>query len=388
MDEWSIITEDTFRKLCLNSPIGGWFLVLQDIHWGITESNLLHTDVFFPPHLTRITIYMPRSWRNSKLSRDILVAFTSTITALPASTLQSLSIHVERGAPSVGLEDTLSSVALQCGPSLTEFASPIPLSDAAVIHLIQLPHLHTLRIENPPPNYSASSLPLAFPPLTKLTLGENVVHKWLPLFERPEDGGSIVQNAPPLSRVKASLKSLKVEGSSGLVIDVFFTSPFRTLRNLVDLCVEVGCPYEADKCAFKLDDDSITKLVMALPQLQGLYLGSPCRKNTCTTTVASLIPISVHCVKLRQLGIHFNTTNIIEDLVNISKDPRFQHIRSLPRCTLSRLFVGEIPLTLDGPGFETVVDGMIDIFPSLERCVAIGPDWNEISERMAKRREV
>lgn len=57
------------------------------------------------------------------------------------------------------LKDSFSSVALRCGPSLLEFTSPVPLSDAAINHLIRLPHLRTWRVEGPPPNYSASSLP-------------------------------------------------------------------------------------------------------------------------------------------------------------------------------------------------------------------------------------
>jgi len=43
-----------------------------------------------------------------------------------------------------------------------------------------------------------------------------------------------------------------------------------------------------------------------------------------------------------------------------------------------------MPLTLDEPGFEVVVNGMIGIFPSLEHCDGVGQnsDWEELSDRI------
>jgi hypothetical protein len=126
---------------------------------------------------------------------------------------------------------------------------------------------------------------------------------------------------------------------------------------------------------------------MALSQLESLLLGYPCFDNTCATTVACLLQISVHCLKLRSLQIHFNTTNIVGDLKNVSEDSRFQELRPLPRCTLSCLDVGKMPLTLDETGFETMVNGMVDIFPSLKRCAGVEETWNELSRRITELQE-
>ena len=106
-------------------------------------------------------------------------------------------------------------------------------------------------------------------------------------------------------------------------------------------------------CVFKLNNDNVSELVMALPRLDFLLLGYPCNKNTCATTVACLLPISVHCAGLQSPEIHFNTTNIVDDLENISEDPRFQELRFLQKCALSCLEVHEIPLTIDESEFET-----------------------------------
>ena len=115
---------------------------------------------------------------------------------------------------------------------------------------------------------------------------------------------------------------------------------------------------------------------MALNQLESLLLGYPCFKNICSTTVACLLPISAYCVKLAL------QTSLLTISKNIQEDPRFEQLRSTPRCPLRRLDVYRAPLTLDEPSFETVANGMIDIFPSLTRCDGLGLSWNKLSSRI------
>ena len=103
------------------------------------------------------------------------------------------------------------------------------------------------------------------------------------------------------------------------------------------------------------------------------------------------LPISVSCPKLDEMEIHFNTTNIVGDLKNLLEDPRFQTLRSLPRCSLNYLGVRRMPLTIDELGLEAVVNGMIDIFPSLAHCDNVpgdNLDWEELSERIADRNRI
>ena len=264
-----------------------------------------------------------------------------------------------------------------------EYDSPIPLSDAATNHLIRFPKLHTLYIRSLPPNYSTSPFSLVFPSLKDLTIGEGAASEWLLLFERLENCGSA-----PLSKAKESMKSLDIENlSSVLNIDTSFVSPIQRFRNLVDLLIENSCRggYGGSHCTFRLGDGNVTELVMALTQLEILVLGRACFENTCATTVACLLPISVHCVKLRMLAIHFNTTSIVENFKNTSEDPRFQELCSLPRCQLTSLDVHRIPLTLDELGLETVARGMIGVFPSLTsiRCSGFDQSWYELSDKIA-----
>ena len=383
----SAFGDDTFRRLRLNSPTTGrWFPALRDLTWCITKYNFPYADLFFTPHLEKVSILISSTWLNSEIPRDILPAVTSTISAIPGSALQHLLISMShRRVPWEHFKESLSSVVLRCGPSLTEFISPIPLSDAAVDHLIHLPNLDIWDIEYPPPSYSASPLPSTFPPLTDLSLGENA-HEWLSLFGRLEGGAPPVPGAGPLSRLKESLETLTIQSLSGSMTDLSFVSPTQMFRNLGHLDVDVFCREDVEgQCIFKLDNDNVTKLVMALPQLVFLLLGHPCFENTCATTVACLLSISVYCLKLAYLEIHFNTTNILEDFKNISEDPKFRELRSLPKCPLLFVDVFATPLTLDEPGYKAVADGMRDIFPSLRRCEGLRDNvWGEVSKNLRR----
>ena len=376
------LEEEIYHELHLNSPPGGWFPALQDLTLYITATNIRYTDLFFSQNLKRIHISMEKLlWGNFfTVPFAVHSNLDSFILPLPTSNLERISVGVcSRMAPWEHFKDPFSSVVLRCGPPFTEYDSPIPLSNAALNHLIQLPHLRTWRIHGPPPTYYASSLPPVFPPLREFTLGNGAACGWLPLLRRLEASAPTMQGVTPLSKAKESLKVLNIEDISRISIDAPFVSTIQCFRNLVKLNVEVYCynAYEG-QCIFKLNNDNVTELSMALTQLESLLLGRTCPQNTCLTTVTCLLPISVHCNKLRKLEIHFNTTNIVDDFKNILEDPRSQRLRSLQRCPLTCLDVFRIPLNLDESSLETVVKGMIDIFPSLKRCKGLERRWDEL----------
>jgi len=386
LDEWRPLGEETSKKLHSNLPPGGWFPALRDLSWCITELSVLHADLFLSPHLQSVSISAAWSWNNTGVPLTILPTLVSIISALPTSSLRRISVDASHQTmPWAHFKVSFSSVILRCGPSFTEYYSPVPLSNDALDHLIHLPHLHTWRIHGPPPTYPTSSLPLVFPPLRKLTLGEGAACGWLPLLRRLEDGASTAQYVTPLSKAKEFLKVLGIQDISGINIGASFVSTIRFFRNLVRLCVEVYCHDEDDRgqCIFKLNNDNVTELAMALTQLESLRLGHACFENTCLTTVACLLPISVHCSELQELDIHFNTTNIINDFRNILEDPRFRQLRSLPRCPLTFLDAYRMPLSLDESDFEIVVEGMVDIFPSLINCKGLEQGWDELSGAIA-----
>ena len=380
VEEWKTLEKGTFDKLRTNSPPGGWFPSLQDLSWRITETNLPHIDLFFSPCLKSFFFYPGWSWKHTGLPPNFLPALTSVVLALPTSSLERIS--GQTGHPWGYFKDSFSSIVLRCGPSFTEYDSQIPLSDAAMNHLIQLPHLHTLCMYSPPPDYSTTSLPLIFPPLKKLTLGESAAYGWLSLLGRL---ASTSQGATRLSKTKGSLKVLQIRHIPDTLIDSSFVSPIHHFRNLVDLDMNVYCHGFSNQCVFKLNNDHVLELAMALTRVESLLLGRACFEGTCSTTIGCLLPISVHCPKLKDLEIHFNATNIVDDFKNTLEDPRLRRLRPLPRCPLTHLDVYQIPINLDEHGFETVLNGMTDIFPSLQSFGGMEPDWDELSRRLKDR---
>jgi len=76
--------------LRVNSPAGGWFPALQDLFWIIPEHNLPHADLFFSPHLKRVTINVSVSWGSTNIPRNVLPTITSILSVLPTSVLQLL----------------------------------------------------------------------------------------------------------------------------------------------------------------------------------------------------------------------------------------------------------------------------------------------------------
>ena len=382
--EWVHLGEETFKKLRLNSPPGGWFPTLQDLSLCIKDVNIPYADLFFSPHLKRISIALSLAWKYTGVPPHVLPNLVSTLSALPTSSLERISVYARHRVPWAHLKDLFSSIVLRCGPSFMEYDSPVPLSNAALYHLIQLPRLHTWRIHSPPPTSPVSSLPLVFPPLRELTLGVGATRGWLPLLGRLEGGAATAQG------VATSLEVLNIEEIIVTGINYSSVSTIQCFRNLVHLNMRSCCyrdGHTGGKCIFKLNNNNITELTMALTQLESLLLGHPCPENTCLTTVACLLSISVRCNRLEKLKIHFNTTNIVDDFENILEDPQFRQLRSLPRCPLVRLDAGQIPLSLDESGSETVAKGMINIFPSLEFCEGRKQSWYKLSEEIANLRE-
>jgi len=140
LDQWWGLGEETLLKLRLNVPPGGWFPALQNLEWHITKYNLPFADLFFSPHLKEISIDPSLSWSYSGIPPYAMPAIASTISALPTSSLQSLTVFSPESwshmSPWADFTSSLSSVVLCCGPSLTEFIFTIPLSGVTIDHLI------------------------------------------------------------------------------------------------------------------------------------------------------------------------------------------------------------------------------------------------------------
>ena len=186
-------------------------------------------------------------------------------------------------------------------------------------------------------------------------------------------------------RVRATLTCLEIHG--WVSIDATFTSLFSLFSNLTTLFAQPRC---ADGCAFPLTDQDMVQLSAALPRLETLDLGGPCPLGTCNTTVFCLLALSVHCKNLRRLMIHFNTTNLTNDIQSLSEDPYFRDLGSLPtRCHLMSFDAGgsPFPRPTSDEDITTIAAGLIGIFPSLIDVHSyIGKNWTVLRSRVRKLR--
>ena len=126
-------------------------------------------------------------------------------------------------------------------------------------------------------------------------------------------------------------------------------------------------------------DNNMENLVTALPQLESLELGDVCELNSCNTTVTSLLSISLHCLDLTILEVHFNTQTIVSDMRRLLDGGTG---RDRAKCQLRNLDVGWLPLEVDGEDIETVAMGFKVIFPCLTGFECWDDSWRRLEAKL------
>jgi hypothetical protein len=367
-----------------NSPNGFACPGLRELRWETYHEPLTFDRLFVSSRLTTLE-FRCRGFEDQ--AQDWIVSkLVSVIAELQTSSLQSLTIIFPsaKGPTDPTLKSlgaAVSSAILRCGPSFTKLSVPVPLSDAAVQHIMRLPGFTQWGARNGPPDVSDLSLPDTFPKLERLWIFEKASLKWLPFFKantlRTLSGR--VDHAPSNRGPGQNLTHLNSWES--VPIDAAFMSPIMLFHRLVDLDLCAPCSGTGG-CAFGLTDDDVAEMAVALPNLVVARLGEVCSANTCRTTVASLLILSTHCRNLDNLEIHFSTRDILHDLKSIPEDPRLRDFFPLPRCPLGMLTVSEAPISLGEGRHELVAAGFLSIFPSLHNIY--GVDWCRIDEGLEK----
>jgi hypothetical protein len=254
------------------------------------------------------------------------------------------------------------------------------LSEQAVLHVIQLPHLHNLTLTHESPPNIADIISLqdttVLPSLQSLTLASPTSHAWLPLLN------DLLWRHPAVTAIRGPGQPHAQFGIHSTLEELYclcgeipkwtIVKQALAFKNLTVLEVGWLCP--VDSCSFDLTDDNVTAITKALPRIQQLLLGRPCWLNTCQTTFRSLVSLSANCVELTDLVIHFNTVNLVEDvkLLLETEDLAVQKLRNGPRCGVTNIPVYLTPLTVDEPGVEVLAKAFLFVFPSLG-CLPIHP---------------
>ena len=154
-------------------------------------------------------------------------------------------------------------------------------------------------------------------------------------------------------------------------------------KNLVHLRIGVSCDTSLRQCNFNLTDDDISLIAITLSRLVRLELGFACRMNTCQNTFRSLLALSMGCLWLKELQIHFNTTNLGEDIKSA-----FASVRGTkrPGCQL-KFFSASMAVLSSSENSELIARGFLGVFPMLESfhpTVDLG--WGGVAEIMRRTR--
>ena len=368
------VTEDLvcFLQVLFGLPTDNPFPNLRELHGWIEPTLLDFLHHFISPRLTVFSVYVDA---DEQLGCSGYGSLTDAISAIPGSSLQQFSLGEYRWEnSSTKFMQEVSAMVLRCGPALNYLNAGVELSEQAILHVLELPNLHTLKLTHELlPEFSAIlSLQdtTVFPALKSLTLASPTTHAWLPflndLLWRHPTVTATRRPGQPQSQIgiHATLRELSCwcgEVPKRLIVKQAFA-----FWNLTTLEVGRFCP--AEGCSFDLTDDDITTLTKALPHMQTLLLGHPCWLNTCQTTFKSLLVLSAGCVELTELIIHFNTANIVEDVKSLleSEDPDIQKLGKGPRCSVAALPVFLTPLAVGKPDAEVLAKGFTYVFPTLE----------------------
>ena len=365
---------DTLFRLSRDLPDGLLFPKLEWLDWDIDGAGpaLPFFRLFLSPSLRCLALYNGPDVYD--LPRDQVAALAQFISVLPTS-LESLDVEFFHGQEGP-IKDALSSFVCRCGPSLRSFGTIGPLSDAATLHLMQLPNLSRLRTDQGPPQVTSTPV---LQSLEQFHLWEERALPWLHFLASGGKGtlskgsGSTTSHAP----IRETLKVLDLP--EGTTVDSAFLLSVVIFGNLVKLRVHGWFCADANDCSFRFTDDDMRDLAAALPNLKSLRLGTPCCLNTCKTTVASLISLSVHCPDLLLLETHFNVQTIVGDMQGLL-DGGARHYKT--KCQLRSILVGDMPLELDSTDLQTVAMGFTVIFPHMAYLTGYAFRWRELKRQM------
>jgi hypothetical protein len=364
--------------ISLNSLNGIVCHGLRDLSWAARSYSLPFYRLFISPYLTVFSFHYTHL--RGRDPDEVLSNLTPMIAELPTSSLQSFEVDlsINTALTLMDLDSALSSAVLRCGSSLTTLTMSVPLSDAAVQRIMQLPQLTAWITTNGPLRVSDSPPPDAFPTLKSLELHTKVSIGWIPfLAANARRSSSGRATHVPLNRgPDQQLTTLICR--AGVLVDAAFISNIMLFHGLVYLELDSSCS-SGGGCAFGLADDDVAEIATALPNLADATFGDVCATNSCRTTVCSLLFLSTRCKNLGFLEIHFNTTNLRDDLESISENPRLRDLRAFPRCQLRRFSATDAPLWMHPEDYVPVATGFLDIFPSLYEVYGTAAGWDGLN---------
>lgn len=360
---------------------------LQSLEWYSATDTFLYINLFLSSRLTSLDVRVIPSIPN----------VGPILASLPVGTLEELRFLDLSGDRAV--QDAISKSVLRTTATLRSIEVSSDLSDAAINHVIRLPNLNDASISFE--NFGRLSvLPdAAFPSLRTLETRVDSAGGWRILMQDVKKLDSIVLHSWTV------LQPEEIVAVFGFLIDKGFHRAMRRLsfavfkpcdlsprvlaplvnfRSLTKLSVTSPC--DPAQCRSRLTNDGLAQLAEALPQLVELFLGAaPCGSPAREITLAGLRPLSVHCIHLETVQVHFSALDIPTDIPdNALTNPSDQEPLSPNHCHLFRLVVGALPVSTSENSLLIVAYFLRQLFPRLSRVVWTVPDspWEKVQEHI------
>ena len=357
---------------------------LHSISWCDSWDLLPFLRLFLNPGLVDVDIEFPDT--------EPHIYRHATISMIPTRNLTELRIHSVWGNNPPDVDTLHYLLCMNALYNLLEQASKTlrsayldgELSITVIKKLLQLPNLRLLKAGLPRTHIPLPAVVL--PSLEELIVsyGEtssllhilrnilNPTLRELKVFSRDPSPACLQTLGISLleANIEQTLSSLDCHGN-GIPLTEAGLHPFLSFGRLTKLDLLFPCTGEG--CSFQLNDSIISKLAVALPRLTHLGLGgAPCEAATSDVTIASLVVLSINCVDLDFLRLHFNANGIIShDVHTNSQTHKFT-------CKLRTLVVGSRPLPSNHDDILLLTFTILHIFPHLANVVCEGQGWSRV----------
>jgi len=343
---------------------------------NVTEESIPFVPLFLSPRITSILLIF---W--TCLSRAMVASMITTLPTL-CPNLERISLHYVPTYPMVIA--ALSEMLLATNRNtLQELHIDSPLTEEAKKVVYKLPNLRNLSVVVDGPG----SLPtFVLPNLTTIDILCGSDHGWLQGFHGATLGkltsvtfhsvsssiGNLLgafESAAITTSITATLSKFKIVTLSTWRPDCRSLLPFTQLKEL-DLIFPCG-----RGCSSTIDDNIVTDLAQAMPELEILRFGKEPCKTPASVTLKGLAALAYHCPHLSKLRIHFRVDDLNpSEILQVISDGKY----AMPRedCVLTDLEVGEIHVPEEFTSAVALI--LLDIFPHLDCIRHTDPSWAKV----------
>ena len=360
---------------------------LQSLEWYSTADTFAYINLFQSPQLTSLYVRVIPNIPN----------VVPILASLRVETLEEVRFLDSSGDRAV--QDAISNLVLRTTATLRSIEVPSDLSDAAIHHVTRLPNLSDASLGSVNLDRLTATPETSFPPLRTVETRVNSKGGWKCLLQDTTNLESIVLHSP------TALLPGEVVDAFGFLINKGF---HQTMRRLSFAALEpyditppvltpllafgyltnlsVSPPCHPTRCSSQLTNDTLAQLAGALPQLVELVLGNvPCGSPAPGVTLSGLAPLSVHCVHLRTLQVHFSALDIHTDIPDCALlEPSDLTPLSPNHCHLTQIVVGQLPISTQEKSLLVIASFLHQTFPMLSNIVstANGSPWKGVQENI------